>query len=201
MTNIQCSTTACENPRLARSFCQNHYRRWMRQHGERLCAEEDCESPATGHGWCSKHYQRWRKHGDPTYLRLRTRRLCCVCGKAARALSLCARHYVQIKAWKGKRWGDKVNKPRDMSRGIHFRQGADGYVVAYRNRKYVGLQHRLVMEAVLGRKLKRHENVHHINGVRDDNRYENLELWARPQPTGIRASQAPHCFTCRCFSN
>jgi hypothetical protein len=27
-------------------------------------------------------------------------------------------------------------------------------------------------------------------GVKDDNRPENLELWVRPQPSGIRASDA-----------
>jgi hypothetical protein len=29
-----------------------------------------------------------------------------------------------------------------------------------------------------------------INGVRDDNRPENLELWTRPQPSGIRVGDA-----------
>lgn len=48
------------------------------------------------------------------------------------------------------------------------------------------LQHRFFLEEYLGRKLESHENVHHINGVRDDNRLENLELWSTKQPQGQR---------------
>lgn len=71
------------------------------------------------------------------------------------------------------------------------RPAAKGYVNrdGYRVKSYgdrVMMEHRFVMEQVLGRPLLPTENVHHINGVRDDNRPENLELWSRSQPPGQR---------------
>lgn len=51
-------------------------------------------------------------------------------------------------------------------------------------------EHILVMEERLGRYLLPGENVHHINGVKHDNRDSNLELWVKPQPSGIRAEDA-----------
>ena len=62
----------------------------------------------------------------------------------------------------------------------HPRAKTNGYV----------FEHIVVMESMLGRPMLPDESVHHRNGVRDDNRPENLELWVRPQPSGIRKEDA-----------
>lgn len=55
----------------------------------------------------------------------------------------------------------------------------------------VRAEHRVVMEQMLGRALLPHETVHHKNGVRADNRPENLELWSSRHGRGQRAIDIP----------
>ena len=62
------------------------------------------------------------------------------------------------------------------------------------------MEHRIVMESAIGRRLRKDEIVHHRNRKRDDNRLENLELMTKQHhdrmpkpPPHLRVVSCPHC--------
>lgn len=130
-------------------------------------------NPSSRHRMCPACRARAKKHP------------CSLCGKpCAYSSNICRSCTSQAgpdnNNWKGGRWRKKAgyvmikvpNHPRSPANS--------GYV----------FEHILVMEDNIGRNLLPGENVHHLNGIRDDNRIENLELWTKPQPSGIRAADA-----------
>lgn len=108
----------------------------------------------------------------------------CSCGRAKQAKSAqCSECRSVAKEangnWKGGRTRHKAGYVM-VRMPDHPRAGRSPYV----------FEHILVVEGVLGRYLGPDETVHHRNGIRDDNRPENLELWTKPHPAGIRVSDA-----------
>lgn len=95
-----------------------------------------------------------------------------------RISKLCKKHGI-----KTQRTGPRSGKGHPEWRGGR-RIDADGYICIYkpdhpfcRNDKTV-LEHRLVMEEILGRYLHPSEVVHHIDGDKQNNDIDNLQLYA-----------------------
>jgi hypothetical protein len=136
---------------------------------------DGCGRKHTALGYCRLHYKRVKKHGEaggPSEWGVT--RPCSVdgCDDRHYAKGLCQFHKARFDK------GVALDHPR---RGEVRRLDENGYVMRGRM-----LEHRMVMAQALGRELYPHENVHHINGDRADNRLENLELWSTSQPAGQR---------------
>lgn len=93
-------------------------------------------------------------------------------------------------AWrKGKKF------PNEKGGVGHKRMTQHGYVAVYlpgypsADKKGRVLEHRLVMEKRFKRRLLPNEHVHHINGIKNDNRLENLVVLTRDQHNHLHKSQ------------
>jgi hypothetical protein len=140
-------------------YC-SHACRCEFEKGKHKKVEPPRECPICGNMFERKVRGQWRKTCSP---------------KCARALGDQNREYIS-------------GEDHHMWVGGKRLQTGSGYVLVYVGKGLPSrLEHRVVMEQMLGRPLQRFEEVHHKNAIRNDNRPENLELWVKRQPGGSRA--------------
>ena len=124
--------------------------------------------------FCSrKCFDIWWKQPRPWARKPRVNIKCLTCKKAFVARESRNRKFCSVKC----QHIDLGNRSKGEN-NWNYKGGwlnKDGYKKIRFNGKYI-FEHRVVMEKVLGRELKKDEQVHHINGIKDDNRPDNLQL-------------------------
>lgn len=206
-----CVIEGCQRNVYSKNMCGPHYNR--NREGRPLdtpiqtkvksktgvCSIDNCERPHLARGFCRPHYERWKDGKDLNVIIPRRKftkgKICEIenCHEPVESLGLCELHYERL------RTGRDVHAPKPkpkLKRDLELLNDKirifelpwrdhDGYKALNAFGKML-MQHRVIWELHNGRKLEAFENIHHKNGIRDDNRIENLELWTKPQPCGQR---------------
>lgn len=162
----------------------------------RSCSVSSCDRPMRARGWCPLHYVRWLRQGDPMKLGRpgrppgRYRRRCQVtaCSRLRYGRGLCAMHY---RRWRRHGTPDVITKRPHGAGTLSVALGYRRIVIKTKGRNRVFLEHRLVMERILGHVLGAREHVHHIDGDRLNNDPANPMIISPEEHSRLHHQKTP----------
>lgn len=156
------------------------------------CEVDGCERRAKSKNLCGMHYARLKRTGitggtDSLYNIDNQDKKCKIdgCERWSFGLNLCSMHYVRLRTHGDVGCADskkRVNGTGNITKKGYQYVYKPNHPNAYKSGKVA--MHVLVMSQILERPLRRGESVHHKNGIRSDNRPENLELMTHLHPSG-----------------
>ena len=190
-----CSFDGCDRAFYALGLCQPHRTQQknsgvlkpLKQRNEgKPCRFESCVQPSRNRGLCTGHSTQLKRHGvlKPLLQKYRSPTGFCEfpeCNEPHRCRGLCSGHDLQ------RTLGIPLRPTKKRAPAGSGSVDGNGYrtITPVSGGKQVK-EHRYIMEQVIGRPLLTSENVHHLNGVKTDNRVANLEIWVTSQPSGQR---------------
>lgn len=174
-----CTIDGCDRMQGMRGYCQKHYER-MRKHGttentripglfKKLMSTKciHCErcvgkSGSLEHKFCREHYDSYIKYGDALFINKKKKKTKCkLCNKYARRNGYCLPHAIVIEKNPKLKYNESLT--------------TDGYKLINGEK-----EHRLLIEAKIGRKLSYRESIHHIDFDKLNNSLDNLKLCSGP---------------------
>lgn len=161
---VPCSAPGCDGFAFCLGLCPKHYRRQQKE-GYGHCEVPGCDKLQQDSGLCSMHRRRLNKYGDV--------------GPPGPA------RWDGNGGWKDSRRPSYLRPRKKAGKTAYYRMVSAPESSMANSKGYVP-EHRLVVSMMLGRPLRRHEEVHHKNGDTLDNRPENLEFWDHSHPSGQR---------------
>ncbi len=102
---------------------------------------------------------------------------------------------VTFKRWQGElgywywRYGVLYSRNTRKVRLLHRKSDGRVYRILKAFIYYYHKEQRILMEQIIGRPLTRNEDVHHINGIKSDNRIENLRILTKQEHSRIHTKK------------